>query len=147
MNLKRSIWSGGLVAFTLLVALLVPNVVKAQTSAQGKFTLPFETRWGLATLPAGDYSFRMESSSSPQVIHIWGQEQTVLVTSAGISREKTAEHSALIIVRHGKRGTVRAFYLEHLGLTLNYFPPKAERQVVAEGPELIQKLPVLASAR
>jgi len=37
----------------------------AQNAVQGKFTLPFETHWGGATLPAGDYTLRCH----PQAIH------------------------------------------------------------------------------
>jgi hypothetical protein len=71
----------------------------------------------------------------------------LVATSGGTSEQKVADHSALIILRHGKKGTVRALYLEHLGLTFNYIPPKAERQIVAEMPQLIQQLPVQAGAR
>jgi hypothetical protein len=44
---------------SLLAICFNAGYANAQTVA-GKFTLPFEARWGQATLPAGDYSFRLE---------------------------------------------------------------------------------------
>ncbi len=41
---------------------------KAQPSFAGKFTLPYEVRWGQAVLPAGDYVIRMDSTASPAKI-------------------------------------------------------------------------------
>ncbi len=46
----------------------------AQNVSQGKFTLPFETYWGSATLPAGDYTFVMSSASSDYRLYIRGQK-------------------------------------------------------------------------
>jgi len=45
---------------------------KAQNAYQGKFTLPFETHWGGATLPAGDYTFVLSSTGSPYRLYIRG---------------------------------------------------------------------------
>lgn len=148
MNSKRSFTWAQFLAPALLAAFVFPSVLSAQTASEGTFTLPFETRWGIAILPAGDYSFTLSSLATPQLIRVTGQGGTALVmTSGGVSERKPAEHSALIVVRHEGRARVRALYLEHLGLTFNYVPPKAERYVLAQAPELIQRLPVRASAK
>ena len=52
---------------------------KAQNALQGKFTLPFETHWGGATLPAGDYTFTLASASSPYTLYIQGQAGNAII--------------------------------------------------------------------
>src|SRR5512142_160343 len=105
MNAKRNFGMLGLLAFALLMALLAPCIARASEppASAGTFTLPFETRWGKAVLPAGDYSYRLESVAAPQLISVTGQGQTVLVmTGGGISERKSSENSALIVVRLGR---------------------------------------------
>src|SRR5581483_3735526 len=43
-----------------------PNILRA-----GKIHSALRDPLGRATLPAGDYSFRMESAASPQLIQVW----------------------------------------------------------------------------
>ena len=50
------------IAALALVALAASG--NAQDAYKGKFTLPFETHWGSVTLPAGDYSFRVQGATS-----------------------------------------------------------------------------------
>jgi len=50
---------------TGLVLAAVASSGKTQELYQGKFTLPFETHWGNATLPAGDYTFNLLFGNSP----------------------------------------------------------------------------------
>jgi hypothetical protein len=51
----------------------------AVTAYQGKFTLPFEVHWAGSTLPAGDYTFEMESQGSPYTLYIRGQKANVVI--------------------------------------------------------------------
>ena len=47
----------------LVLGVLVAGFNSKPASAQvfkGKFTLPSTTRWSIATLPAGDYSFTLD---------------------------------------------------------------------------------------
>ena len=41
---------------------------KTQNIYQGKFTLPAETHWGGAPLPAGDYTFTVASANRPIIL-------------------------------------------------------------------------------
>lgn len=51
--------------FAVLLTLVAGAVAaNAQTYFQGKFQLTTETRWGKAVLPAGQYSFTMDSVQS-----------------------------------------------------------------------------------
>jgi hypothetical protein len=52
---------------------------KAQNAYQGKFTLPSETHWGGATLPAGDYTFTLSSNSAPYRFYIQGQGASAII--------------------------------------------------------------------
>jgi len=60
---------------------------------------------------------------------------------------KGSNESALIMVRHGREGTVPPLRLAEKGVTITYPPPKGERQMLAQEPELIQRLPIVASLR
>jgi hypothetical protein len=51
--------------FVFLAAGLSPRLAAAQPSVEGKFTLPFEARWGNALLQPGDYSFSIQSTDLP----------------------------------------------------------------------------------
>jgi hypothetical protein len=55
---------------SLALALLGPCLANAQ-GLTGKFTLPFEARWGLATLQAGDYSFKLDHATGGS-LHLAG---------------------------------------------------------------------------
>jgi len=97
---------------------------KAQNALQGKFTLPFETRWGGATLPAGDYTFALPSTVSPHRIYIWGAAANAIVMS-GVSDYKVASSQAqLNLVEIGGVETVTTFEVPELGLTFTYASPK-----------------------
>jgi len=97
---------------------------RAQNALQGKFTLPFETRWGGATLPAGDYTFALPSTVSPQRIYIWGAAANAIVMS-GVSDYKVVSSQAqLNLVEIGGVETVTTFEVPELGLTFTYASPK-----------------------
>ena len=97
---------------------------KAQNALQGKFTLPFETRWGGATLPAGDYTFALPSTVSPQRIYIWGAAANAIVMS-GVSDYKVVSSQAQFnLVEIGGVETVTTFEVPELGLTFTYASPK-----------------------
>src|ERR1700730_7985823 len=51
----------------------------AVTAYQRKLTLPFESCGGGCTLTAGDYTFVLESQSSPYTLYIRGQKANVIV--------------------------------------------------------------------
>jgi hypothetical protein len=53
----------------------------------------------------------------------------------------------LTVERQGEGGTVRTLRLADVGLVI-YFPaPKAERQILAQAPALIQRLPILMAQK
>src|SRR5579863_6316920 len=96
----------------------------AQTVYQGKFTLPFETHWGSATLPAGDYTFVMSSASSDYRLYIRGAQVNAIVQAASTDDIGVSAHAQLNLVDIADTQTVQTFDAPELGLTFSYLTPK-----------------------
>jgi len=96
---------------------------KAQSVYQGKFTLPAETRWGAATLPAGDYTFTVSSASSQYRLYINGQKTNAIIQT--LTAEKaTSQHAQLHLVDIADVYSVETFDAPELGLTFTYSTPR-----------------------
>src|ERR1700676_5649062 len=67
----------------------------AQNVYQGKFTLPFETHWGSATLPAGDYTFVMSSASSDYRLYIQGGQVNAIIQPTSTDDRGLSAHAQL----------------------------------------------------
>ncbi|MGH9540179.1 MAG: hypothetical protein ACRD3H_19800 [Terriglobales bacterium] len=96
-------------------------------SANGKFTLTHETRWGGAVLSPGDYTFSLESPSYPAqlVVAKGGGGKMAIILPRAVSTERLVEGSRLVLSRgEGGESFVSALYLEDLGLSLHYSEPK-----------------------
>ena len=63
MNTNRSSKLVKFVVLALLTTCIGASLASAQTAA-GKFSLPFEVRWGQAVIAPGNYSFTVNSSGS-----------------------------------------------------------------------------------
>jgi len=98
----------------------------SQTVYQGKFTLPFETRWGSATLPAGDYTFTMESASSPYRLYIHGQAGNAIIMAAAADKKVASGHAQLNLVDIADVQNVETFEAPELGLTFSYATAKQQ---------------------
>jgi len=115
--------------FTKLgVAVLVLGALatsgNAQTVYQGKFTLPFETHWGGATLPAGDYTFTLASASFPYTLYIQGQAGNAIIRASAADEEVVSRHAQLNLVDIADVQNVETFEASELGLRLSYGTPK-----------------------
>ncbi len=96
----------------------------AQTVYQGKFTLPFETHWGGATLPAGDYTFALASASSPYTLYIHGQAGNAIIKAYAVDQKIVSGHAQLNLVDIADVQNVETFEAPELGLTFRYATPK-----------------------
>jgi len=94
----------------------------AQNVYQGKFTLPFETHWGSATLPAGDYTFVMSSASSNYRLFIQGRVNAIIMATSTDDRA-VADHAQLNLVNIADVQTVQTFDAPELGRTFVYSTP------------------------
>jgi hypothetical protein len=99
---------------------------KTQNIYQGKFTLPVETHWGGATLPAGDYTFTVASASAQYRLYIRGQ-RTNFIILAVTAENATPQHARLNLVDIADVYTVRTFDAPDLGLTFTYGTPTQKR--------------------
>jgi len=132
-------------ALGVLVSCLGAAVANAQTF-QGKFTLPVEVRWGMATLQPGNYAFSTEGARAGNMLQlIQGGKVVALVLPQGRD-PVTAGRSALVIYSGKSGNTVREIRLPDIGVTLHYAPQKPKHGTAAEEREVAQLIPITATA-
>jgi len=126
-----------------VVAASSPARARAADITEGQFTLPFEARWGLAHLAPGPYSFRVKSLAEPLILRDHeGNFVAFVVGHGALIPAKQSQQGYLIVVRRGLMRAVRELHLPELGLEM-YFPlPKPEGMMLAQGPYLIQRIPI-----
>ena len=148
MNTNRSLRLMKFAVLALVTVCFGASLANAQ-EVQGKFNLPFETHWGNAVLAPGDYSFRLNfSGGSPDyTVLTREQDQTETIVMASTRSHRSSGKSGLIVERHGNRGTVRSLCLAEEGLVIHYPAAKAQPQLAAQGPKLIQRIPILLAQK
>jgi hypothetical protein len=110
------------VCMAALVLGAVATSGKAQSILHGQFTLPVETRWGNATLPAGDYTFTVSSASSEYRLYIYGQKTNAIIHTL-TAENATSRHAQLNLVDIADVYGVETFDAPELGLTFTYWTP------------------------
>lgn len=122
---------------------LFTGIANAQ-SATGRFTLPFEAKWGRAVLPPGDYSFSLDHESVPNILTVRNARRNVaLLVPRGHDHLKPSKENSLILIRHGSQSVVRMLKLGSIGEAYSYPVPKGEKSTqMAQGPQLMQRVPV-----
>ena len=95
----------------------------AQNAYRGKFTLPVETHWGGATLPAGDYTFTLPSASAPYTLYIRGQAGNAIIQAATVDQRVVSQRPQLNLVDIADVQSVQTFEAPELGLTFIYAMP------------------------
>ena len=148
VNTNQSLRLVKLAVLALLIACFGASLANAQ-EIQGKFNLPFETHWGQAVLTPGNYSFSLNSSASggDYTVLVREEDQTATMIMASTRGHNFSGKSGLIVERHGTRGTVRSLRLAEAGLVIYYPAAKAQKPVLAQGPVLIQRVPVLMASK
>jgi hypothetical protein len=146
MNPKKSISMIQLLTLGLLVCFLWAGVANAAPLYRGRFTLPYEVRWGQAVLPAGDYLLRFEDVSTRVLVVIKdatsGKDVAMLATLA-ISDAKG--RSALLIASEGNQQVVHSLRLAELGEVFVYEAALNARDV--REANAMRALPVLAAKK
>ena len=136
-NRKLSIVS--LLALGVLAAGFNPKPASAQ-EFEGKFTLPSEVRWGLATLPAGQYSFTMDRANPVGLVRVYHGPRPVALILPQSFRDPNSERSAIVVVA----GIVRKLSLPQIGLDLTFAAHKPAHCAAPQEEELAQTIPVTA---
>ena len=111
-------------AFAALALGILASAGNAQNAFQGKFTLPFETYWGGVTLPAGNYSFVLESKTFPYTFYIRGEKANVVVMALESDTGAISSHAQLDLVDISDVHAIKTFEAPELGVTFTYFTPK-----------------------
>jgi hypothetical protein len=133
----------GIALGAVIACAVVAPRLHAGPEVQGKFTLPFNAKWGKISLPAGDYTLAVNRNNSMVTVVIAQSGRNVGVTLPEIfdyteNKSKTAE---LVCVRHNGMVTVRELRLPQIGTY--YFPlPKELTMQAAQQPQMIETVAV-----
>ena len=134
-------------AFGWLAIGVFANTAAAQARYKGKFTLPNEVRWQGQVMPAGDYTFSLDSIARPATLRLQGPTGGIFIPTVSISDKFAGEKSSLRIVRRGGIRFVEELYLAGLNVHLRYSVPKAPKEeLLAQGPAA-EEYVLIASAK
>jgi hypothetical protein len=141
MKSNRSFWLVKTFVAVLLGTCFMTGVASAQVW-EGKFTLPFAAQWGKVVLPAGEYRVTLKTMELPAMVSVQDRGRNVRLVMANSYGQPTSSHNELIIVRNGGNRRIHALHLADRGVVFYYLPPKGEREILAQGPVLIQRIPI-----
>jgi hypothetical protein len=114
-----------LVALGLLSVGFTASASQAQAIYKGSFTLAHDIRWQNATMPAGDYTFTVQSTTRSKPVLVTGPAGTTFQLPVVISETTTGGPSKLILEWRGDNLCVREMNLPEVGLNIRYHMPKA----------------------
>jgi hypothetical protein len=101
--------------------------VAAESMLTGDFKLPLQTHWGLAVLPAGDYTYAVEMHGTGPVVAVRSVDGKCvgMFIARAINPIEESGSQTLMITRVGDEAFVSSFNLGRVGLSLNYGVPKS----------------------
>jgi hypothetical protein len=114
-----------LVAAGLMAVGFGASASQAQSIYKGSFTLDHDVRWQNARMPAGDYTFTVQSSTRSKPVLVTGPNGTVFQMPLVTAETKIADQSKLILEWRGDSLCVREMDLAEIGLNIRYTVPKA----------------------
>lgn len=117
----------------LLLSILTGAVAaNAQDAFDGKFQLSSAVRWGRAVLPAGEYSFALESTERPLLVQIFRADRNGgAMVMARTFEDARPGASYLFITEDGSKRTVRSLNLPQLKMSLIFEPlTRRERETL-----------------
>ena len=148
MKTNRSLRAVRFAVLALMTVCFGAGLANAQ-EVKGTFELPFEVHWGQAVLAPGAYSFRLnfEGAAPDTTVVVRDEDKSQTIILASTRERKTSKTNALMVERHGNRGIVHSLQLGNSGLII-YFPAaKVQPPVLAEGPKLMQRIPILVAQK
>lgn len=128
------VFSGRAVRAALFSIALGTFVVSANAQ-QATFTLPFETHWNNAVLPAGDYRMTPITNMYPKVFSITGQGKSFyILAGVGNVGQDSETNSYLRVENVGNLHVVREYVSGLTGRTYSFSTPKTiQTQLAAAG--------------
>jgi hypothetical protein len=140
----KSVRSYTMIGCMAVVAALSAGLASAQV-VTGRFTLPFAANWGIATLPAGDYTFKLDHASLEGTITLYqGTQGVALIKCQGYDHADRTGGSALIVTsdRAGGSPTVRSLRLAEAGVVFSYVAHRPKHGTAPAEKEMAQVIPV-----
>ena len=125
-----------LVAAGLMAIGFGASASQAQAIYKGSFTLDQDVRWQNATMPAGDYTFTVQSTTRSKPVLVTGPAGTVFQLPLVTAQTNIGEQSKLILEWRGDNLCVRELDLAQFGLNIRYHRAEGhgERQASRKGP-------------
>lgn len=134
---------------TMLTNLFLVGTARAQGQAPayfGKFTLPYQVRWGGRVLQPGDYTVTIKSTGSPMIALIRAADgNAVTYVMNGSLSEHTNGVNALLIRERGGQLIVHSLALADLGMVLIYDPSLVKEPVREAGVK--REVPILSAKK
>ncbi len=133
-----------------VVRLLVLGVLVAGFNIQaanppalmGKFTLDSVTRWGRATLPAGEYSFAVDKNYAGSTVTVFhGTQPVARIQAAGIINIKSGRSEIVM-----QNGEVREVNLPTIGVSLHYPAHNPHQGAAPQEMELARIIPATTAS-
>lgn len=139
-------------AFKLLMGVLIATcafaaAANAVPTFAGKFTLPYDVRWGQTVLPAGDYVIRMDSTGSPALISPADGSRAGVFTEPPFAEDSHSSGTYLTITNQENQRRVRSLNLPELGKVIVFAPlTRSEREALAKAGQ-INTVPVVTAKK
>ncbi len=131
----------------LIATCVYTTAANALPSFAGKFTLPYEVRWGQAVLPAGDYVIRMDTTASPAKISPADGRSAGVYTEYPLVEDSHSSGMYLTITNQENQRRVRSLNLPQLGKVIVFAPlTKSEREAYAKAGQ-INTVPVVSAKK
>jgi len=146
-RIMRHITKATIFAAALLAVCFSASTANAQ-GFKGKFTLPYEVRWGRAVLAPGDYQLTFTHDPAGDMIDIQDAKslRSVALEQINDRQDSTEGASALLIRTEGKQRVVYSLRIVELGEAFVYEHPPANGRAVEEAHQT-QTVPVLVAKK
>jgi hypothetical protein len=145
MKTKKSFSMIQLLTLGLLVCFLGAGVANAAPLYRGRFTLPYEVRWGQAVLPAGDYLLGFQDIGTRVFVLIRDAKSGKdIAFLAPLGNSDATGASALVIAGEGNERVVHSLRLAELGEVFIYEPALARGTEDVREASKMQTLPIMA---
>ena len=148
-RITRHITQAALLASVLLVTGLSACPASAQGQFEGKFTLPYEVRWGRANHPAGEYQFVFVDNTLGTLLAIRDAKTLRMAALEPVNTREDGHQgaSALLVGTHGKQHIVYSLTIAELGESFVYERPPAHNGESGEEARNSQAVPVTVAKK
>ncbi len=126
-------------AVLALAASFFGSPVRAASGAlSSKLTLPSETRFGSASLPAGDYTLVVDTLGGQKVLSLRGNDRSAVSLAIYAEESTLSDRDELTLVQDGDGYVVSAVRIGSLGLTFHYAPSQSREERMARAKASMQ---------